>query len=80
MYVIRQQQVIATLENHRMIRKVLPVKLQTRESYDEAIRLVYDSFADSDAQSQYSVISNGGKFIRSIKLGELDGFRNPGNI
>lgn len=77
MFTVKQQSIINTIVEHRFKQIVTPVSTNAVGTYDDAVKLVYATFADSDASKHYATISHDGKFVRSIPLG-FDGFKRPG--
>lgn len=79
MFTVKQQSIVNTVVEHRFKQVVTEPTVHSVGSYDDAIKLVYATFADSEASKHYATISNGGKFVRSVSLG-FDGFKRPGVV
>ncbi len=79
MFTVKQQSIVSTIVGHRFKQIVTPVSTNCVDNYDDAVKLVYATFADNDASKHYATISHNGRFVRSVPLG-FDGFKRPGTL
>lgn len=58
---------------------VTPVQTTTVQSVDDAIQVFYDTYGYTPlGSSLYATISVNGRFLRSIQIGGLNGFKSVG--